>query len=151
MISHCSHRTVGNYGKTNSFFGSSPKRSNIKKLLSEWHWQMLSILAGVKQPVVCWRAGDEGEDGNKQLKGTDFLQSRNSWDHWQQDLRDSTFCSGKEVRRSSLAVSTLVATVGESWEQDVKAERREALCQFIHPRHPKIKCCATGIHLISPN
>lgn len=26
---------------------SQPKRSNIKKLLNEWHWQMLSILKGL--------------------------------------------------------------------------------------------------------
>ena len=38
------------------------KRSNIRNLLNEWHWQMLSILVGVILPVVSRGAGGSGRE-----------------------------------------------------------------------------------------
>lgn len=50
VISPYSCWTVENYRQTNDLTAQVHplcKRSDIKKLLNEWHWQMLSILAGV--------------------------------------------------------------------------------------------------------
>lgn len=60
------------------FAHSYLKRSNIKKLLNDWHWQMLSVLAG----LCCrWLAAGWGDqDGKRQLSGPDALWSLNSWD-----------------------------------------------------------------------
>lgn len=72
FITYCTQRSVRGYCRLwqwrimikqtvfKALAHSCSKRSNIKKQLNEWHWQMLSVLVGALLPVVSRGAGGSG-------------------------------------------------------------------------------------------